>query len=142
VPRQTILVVDDEETICEIVSRLLQTEGYLCVTAYSGEAALEWLRTNTPWPDLFILDVRLPGMSGPEFLLETLRMRQGTPVLYVSGYPKHMLEKGQDFSRSVEFLPKPFTTEQLVRSVQRLLSVPSSPPPPDSPDLTQIPRAS
>ncbi len=140
--RQTILVVDDEETICEIVSRLLQNEGYLCVTAHSGEAALEWLRTDAAWPDLFILDVRLPGMSGPEFLLETLRMRQGTPVLYISGYPQHMIEKGQDFSTSVDFLPKPFTTEQLVRSVQRLLSVQSSLTPPQSPGLTRIPRAS
>jgi len=94
VSRQTILVVDDEETICEIVSRPLQNEGFLCVTAHSGEAALEWLRTNTRWPDLFIIDVRLPGMSGPEFLLETLRIRQGTPVLYISGYPQHILEKG------------------------------------------------
>jgi two-component system, cell cycle sensor histidine kinase and response regulator CckA len=142
VPRQTILVVDDEETICEIVSRLLQTEGYLCVTAHSGEAALEWLRTNSPWPDLFILDVRLPGMSGPEFLLETLRMHQGTPVLYISGYPEHILENGQDLSTSVQFLPKPFTTEQLVRSVKHLLSIESSPTPTQSPGLTQIPRAS
>jgi DNA-binding NtrC family response regulator len=142
VPRRTILVVDDEETICEIVSRLLQNEGYLCVTAYSGEAALEWLRTHTPWPDLFILDVQLPGMSGPEFLLETLKMHQGTPVLYISGYPQHMLEKGQDFSTSVDFLPKPFTSEQLAGSVQRLLSVQSSPTPPQSTGLTHIPRAS
>jgi two-component system, cell cycle sensor histidine kinase and response regulator CckA len=133
VPRQTILVVDDEETICEIVSRLLQKEGYLCVTAHSGEAALEWLRTNTPWPDLFILDVQLPGMSGPEFLLETLGMHQGTPVLYISGYPQHMLEKCTDLSTAVEFLPKPFTSEQLVWSVQRLLSVESSPTPPKAP---------
>jgi CheY-like chemotaxis protein len=115
-------------------------EGYVCVTAKSGEAALEWLRTNSPRPDLFILDVRLPGMSGPEFLLETLRMHQGTPVLYISGYPAPILEKGLDLSTSVDFLPKPFTSEQLVRAVQRLLSAQSSPTPPQSPAL--IPRAS
>jgi two-component system, cell cycle sensor histidine kinase and response regulator CckA len=139
---QTILVVDDEETICEIVSRLLQNEGFLCVTAHSGEAALEWLRTHTPWPDLFIIDVRLPGMSGPEFLLETLRIRQGTPVLYISGYPQHILEKGVDLSTSVDFLPKPFTSDQLVRLVQRLLSIKPSDTPPQGPGLTEIPRAS
>jgi two-component system, cell cycle sensor histidine kinase and response regulator CckA len=83
----TVLVVEDEETICQIVTRLLQNEDVLCVTAHSGEAALEWLRSNKSWPDLFIVDVVLPGISGPEFVLETMRMRHGTPILYMSGYP-------------------------------------------------------
>jgi DNA-binding NtrC family response regulator len=68
--------VDDEETICEIVTRTLQDVGLVCATAQTAEAALEWLRTN-PWPDLFIVDVRLPGMSGPEFVIETMHIRQG-----------------------------------------------------------------
>jgi CheY-like chemotaxis protein len=64
----TVLVVDDEETICEIVTRTLQDVGLVCVTAHTAEAALEWLRIH-PWPDLFIVDVRLPGMSGQEFVI-------------------------------------------------------------------------
>jgi two-component system cell cycle sensor histidine kinase/response regulator CckA len=120
----TVLVVDDEEVICQIVSRALEDEGLVCVTAHSAEAALEWLRTNKSWPDLFIVDVRLPGMSGPEFVIEAVRIRQGTPILYISGYPQAMLED-RTLSDTVAYLPKPFTHEQLLGAVRRLLSVQS-----------------
>jgi DNA-binding NtrC family response regulator len=121
VSRQTILVVDDEEMICEIVSRLLKVEGFLCVTAHSGEAALEWLRTN-PWPDLLIVDIQLGGMSGIEFVLESLKQHPGTPVLYISGYSQTMPEADRYLGSAVEFLPKPFAPEQLLSCVGRLLA--------------------
>jgi two-component system cell cycle sensor histidine kinase/response regulator CckA len=121
----TVLVVDDEETICQIVTRALQEEGLVCVTAHSGEAALEWLRTSKPWPDLFIVDVRLPGMSGPEFVIEAVRIRQGAPVLYISAFAQAMLEDHPTLSDAVAFLPKPFTHAQLLGAVRRLLSVES-----------------
>ena len=54
-----VLVVDDEDTICQIVTRTLQDEGIVCITAHTGEAALEWLRTN-PWPDLSLLMLSCP----------------------------------------------------------------------------------
>ena len=121
----TVLVVEDEETICEIIARFLKDDGLTCITAASGEAALEWLQTNKPWPDLFIVDVRLPGMSGPEFVLEAMRTRQGTPILYISGYPQQLLEN-QPLGDTVAFLPKPFGAEQLLHAVRQMLSIKSS----------------
>ncbi len=120
-----VLVVDDEETICEIVTRTLQDEGLVCITAHSGEAALEWLRTN-PWPELFVVDIRLPGMSGPEFVMEAMRIRQGTPVLYISGYSVEMLAGTFRPSDTLAFLPKPFGYDQLLGAVRRLLSTRSA----------------
>jgi two-component system cell cycle sensor histidine kinase/response regulator CckA len=121
VPRQTILVVYDEEMICRIVSRQLEGEGFLCITAHSGEAALEWLRTN-PWPDLFIVDIQLGSMSGIEFVLESLKQHPGTPVLFISGYSQTMPEGDRDLGSAVEFLPKPFAPDQLLACVRQLLA--------------------
>lgn len=115
-----VLVVDDEDTICQIVSRFLKDEGIVCITAHTCEAALEELHTN-PWPDLFIVDVRLPGMSGPEFVPEAQRIRQGTPVLYISGYPEPMIELHYSLGDTAAFLPKPFGYEQLITAVRSLL---------------------
>jgi two-component system, cell cycle sensor histidine kinase and response regulator CckA len=115
-----VLVVDDEETICEIVTRILRDAGMACITAHTAEAALEWLRTN-PWPDLFIVDVRLPNMSRPELVLETMRIRQGTPVLYISGYPRTTVMDDHSLDETVSFLPKPFGYEELTAAVRRLL---------------------
>jgi len=126
VPRRTILVLDDEEILCEIVSRLLEEEGFRCTTAHSGEAALEWLRANQPWPDLFIVDIQLGGMSGTDFVLETAKQHPGTPVLYISGYSQIMLRADQYLGNTSTFLPKPFTSAQLMRSVRRLLPIPAS----------------
>jgi two-component system, cell cycle sensor histidine kinase and response regulator CckA len=81
--------------------------------------------SNKPWPDLFIIDVRLPGMSGPEFALEDLRIRQSTPIQYISGYAQALLED-HALSDTVAFLPKPFTYEQLLDAVRRLLSLKSA----------------
>ena len=125
--RQTILVVDDEKIICEIVSRLLEDEGFLCITAHSGEAALEWLRANQPWPDLFIVDIQFGGMSGTEFALEAMQLHPGARVLYISGYSQSMLRGDQYLGNSSRFLPKPFTHKQLMRSVRQLLAI--QPPP-------------
>lgn len=119
-PPPVVLVVDDEDTICQILSRFLKDEGIVCATAHSGEAALQWLRTNS-WPDLLIVDVRLPGMSGPEFVAETQRIRQGTRVLYISGYPEPMFQETYCLGDTAAFLPKPFGYEQLTTTVRRLL---------------------
>jgi two-component system cell cycle sensor histidine kinase/response regulator CckA len=114
-----VLAVDDEATICEIVSRTLREAGMVCVTTRTAEAALEWLRSN-PWPDLLIVDVRLPGMTGPELVLETMRIRQGTPVLYISGYAEAMVDEFP-VGDNTGFLPKPFGCEQLTAAVRSLL---------------------
>jgi DNA-binding NtrC family response regulator len=115
-----VLVVDDEDTICQIVTRFLKDEGIVCITAHSGEAALEQLRTH-PWPDLFIVDVRLPGMSGPELVAEAHRIRPGIPVLHISGYPEPMLQENYCLGDTTAFLPEPFGYEQLITAVRHLL---------------------
>ncbi|HON23170.1 MAG TPA: response regulator, partial [Syntrophales bacterium] len=64
--RKTILIVDDEETICQSLSGILRDEGYETVTAGSGEEALKIIEEEMP--NLVLLDIWLPGMDGIEVL--------------------------------------------------------------------------
>ncbi|MCK4532079.1 MAG: response regulator, partial [Candidatus Aenigmarchaeota archaeon] len=59
-----IMVVDDEESLIELVTAVLEQEGYEIITAMNGEEALERLKTEKP--DLILLDMMMPGMSGRE----------------------------------------------------------------------------
>ena len=68
-----------------------------------------------------IVDVKLPGMSGPEFVTETKRIRENTPVLHISGCGKGMVKDHYLLSDTVTFLPKPFGYEQLTSAVRRRL---------------------
>ena len=71
VPRERILVVDDEASIRELVTAYLDKEGFEVDQAGDGEAALERFRQMTP--DLVILDLRLPGIGGLDVLREIRR---------------------------------------------------------------------
>src|SRR5439155_3715726 len=87
VQRPTVLVVEDEFATREMLRDLLSDAGYHVVTAEDGATALGALDRSEVWPDLVILDMRMPFMDGPTFF-ECLRSRaesRDTPVLVVSG---------------------------------------------------------
>ncbi len=63
-PRETILIVDDEEDIVELIKYNLKTEGYVILTAGTGEQAIKSARKSRP--DLIVLDLMLPGIDGLE----------------------------------------------------------------------------
>jgi CheY-like chemotaxis protein len=74
---KTVLVVDDDRDIREVVTDALQAEGYDVVTANDGRAAIDWLRGAGAAPGLILLDLMMPGMDGAQFRAE----QQRDPVL-------------------------------------------------------------
>ena len=111
----TILVVDDDPAICDLITDLLSDEGYDARSAPDGRAALEHI-TNNP-PDLIISDVMMPRCDGLS-VLQTLR-RAGVmiPVVLMSAVPlKHGIA-------GAPVMPKPFNLDALLAQVQRLLAI-------------------
>ena len=107
---QTILVVDDDDGVREILAETLEELGYRVLRASSGEEALDRLDGRDD-PDMVISDVRMPGMSGLE-LAECIRERGlCTKLLLISGYflPQALNER---------FLRKPFHMHELQSAVQ------------------------
>ncbi len=117
--RRRILVVEDDRTLRQALSFNLTREGYDVTTAADGEAALDAARNQRP--DLMLLDVMLPGMSGLEVLRVLRREGFDTPVIIVSA-------KGEEIDRVVglkvgadDYVTKPFSRPELLARVEALL---------------------
>lgn len=116
-----ILVVDDDEQLCLLVSRLLQMDGHDVDVASSGDAALELLRSDLF--DAMLLDIVMPGKGGIETIMEIRSTQPDIPIIVMSG--KIPVEDAS-VTRLVErygalsILAKPFSADEL-RSIVRLV---------------------
>lgn len=119
----TILVIDDEPSLVALTARMLELEGYAPVPLQSPPLALAFLAGGGAC-DLLIADVRMPAMSGFELAQCAHRRRPELPVLFISGYVESDYAGDGGFH---DFLAKPFTQEQLLTAVRRLLAAPSRP---------------
>ncbi|MGH7345521.1 MAG: response regulator, partial [Candidatus Rokuibacteriota bacterium] len=106
-----ILVVEDDERLAEVFRDFTAELGYLPIVVGSAEAALEALTSARP--DAILLDVRLPGMSGVEFLNLAEVRDSGVPVVVVSGVATEMEARACLKLGALDFIRKPVTLERL-----------------------------
>ena len=119
-----ILVVDDDRIVLDSCRRVLETEGYRVSVVSSAREAIEFLETE--YIDLMIMDVKMPEKDGT-FILEKIREKwpleywPELPVLVMSGYPTpdtiHDIRK----RGARDFIPKPFTPDELLEAVHKAL---------------------
>ncbi len=118
---ETILIVDDEEALVRVARRMLESAGYLTLTATSGEEALRLLdRLGGPL-HLLLTDVVMPGMGGPELATRVLARHPETRVLFTSGYADDVALRDAIQERAQLLLPKPYDTNGLRRMVREAL---------------------
>ena len=118
---ETIMLVEDEAVVRRLVAEILESSGYTVLQAGDGPSALELLRRNNRRVDLLLTDVVMPGMSGREVAQAVTSIRPGTQVLYMSGYTGSVIDHHGILEHGVAFLQKPFTAEDLTRSIRMLL---------------------
>ena len=118
---ETILIIDDDVAIGNLEQEVLEREGYLVQRAYSGTEALLLLKEKKP--DMILLDLMLPGMSGEGILPQI----QGIPVIVVSA--KTAVEDKVELllGGAVDYLTKPFDTKELLARIKVRLREKSSP---------------
>jgi CheY-like chemotaxis protein len=122
---RTILVVDDEQDILNLVQSALNRVGFNVIQAQSGDIALQ-LFGKLPGPiDLLLTDVVMPGMSGPMLVDRLLAMQPNLPVLFMSGYDDRQVVQRYVLKEGFALLSKPFTLEILTAKVHDML--PSGP---------------
>ena len=116
--KQRILVVDDDPTISDVVTRYLQSDGYDVDVAFDGEEALEHARAF--YPDLVVLDLMLPKLDGLE-VCRLLRSQGSVPIIMLTA-------KGDEMDRLVglnlgadDYIAKPFSPRELVARVKAVL---------------------
>jgi CheY-like chemotaxis protein len=120
---ETLLLVEDEDFVRELVSDFLKASGYTVITASSAEDALGIVDApDAPPIDLLVTDVVLPGLNGAR-LAELLKARMPRlEALYISGYPGDAMFRGDLFDPGPAFLAKPFTRHVLTRKVREILN--------------------
>lgn len=108
---KTIAIIDDDVYIGDMLSEVLTREGYSVLRAYSGTEALYLLEQNKP--DLILLDLMLPGISGEEVLPHI----KGIPVIILSAKVDIRDKVNLLLSGAVDYMTKPFNTEELLARI-------------------------
>lgn len=115
---RSVLFVDDEELLRDVVVEALQDRGYEVLVAADGPGALEMLR-GPARIDAMLSDVSMPnGMSGIELAAEASRIRPGIGVILASGFAKGQLP---ETPKDAVFLPKPYRIGDLIERLERIL---------------------
>ena len=118
---ETILVVDDEDSIRELVKQVLEQYGYQVLQAHNGERALEIYRDHAGRIDLVILDLGMPGMSGHVCLKRLLDLDPDLKVIIASGYSPNDSAKETKDSGAAGFIGKPYRLTDLLNTIRQIL---------------------
>jgi len=119
--RETILLVEDEATLRELVRACLQQAGYTVLVAEDGYEAMEIASKHSGEIDLLLTDVVMPGLSGLEVARRLREQRPQTKVLYVSGYLDAASLAQESLGGDAAFLEKPFRLQVLTHKLREVL---------------------
>jgi signal transduction histidine kinase/ActR/RegA family two-component response regulator len=118
---ETVLLVEDEESVRELVRLTLVSRGYKVLEAENGECGLHIADSFKENIDILITDVMMPGMGGRELAKRLLELRPGISVLYLSGYTEDSVITQGSSGPPTAFLQKPFTLQNLAKKVREVL---------------------
>jgi CheY-like chemotaxis protein len=124
--RPLVLLADDFVDACEMYAEYLRTHGYGVVTATDGVAAVEAARRHRP--DIMLLDIRMPGMTGTE-ALQLLKADPSFATVPIVALTAHALPEERDNALRAgfdAFLSKPILPEQLVRHLAEMIGAPAA----------------
>ncbi len=117
---ETILVVDDEKAMREVLVQTLRAAGYSVIEAAGGPEALREAAEPSAAIALVLTDVMMPGMSGTELATRLRRARPGLRVVYMSGATREALRQ-RDEAIDAPFLWKPFSADELTQTIRQAL---------------------
>lgn len=119
---ETILVVEDEEAVRELIREVLDRRGHKVLAAAEAQEAIDLLARFSGTVDLVISDIVMPGMSGPDLIRQLGRSHPGMKVLYISGYTDDAVVYRGHVDAGVAYLEKPFSSDVLVWKVREVLA--------------------
>jgi CheY-like chemotaxis protein len=115
--KETVLVVDDEEMVLTMAEMVLKSRGYRVLTAASGEEALEVIAQTKSLIDLMITDMVMPKMNGRELIEKVRVITPSTRIVCGTACTRSVV-----IEKQLDFLTKPFTSQQLLRKVKEALT--------------------
>jgi PAS domain S-box-containing protein len=118
---ETVLVVEDEDSVRMLIVEVLAELGYKALQASSGDGALAHIKSQTPI-ELLITDVGLPGMNGRQVAEIARKSRPELPVLFVTGYAPNAAVRANFLDPGMEMISKPFAVGELGAKVGTMLA--------------------
>ena len=118
---ETVLLVEDDETVLALCSTVLQTHGYTVLEADGAKAAIDICRGHRDTIHLLISDVVMPGSNGPALAIEIRDARPGIRTLFMSGYTEETMQQYGFSSHNAGFIQKPFSASALAKKVRQVL---------------------
>jgi len=118
----TVLIVEDDEGIRELASKVLSRHGFVVLVASCGDEARGVSERHDAAIDLLLSDVVMPGMSGPQVAAMLTEMRPSMKVVYMSGYTDDAIVRHGVMANDMAFLQKPFTPDRLTNKILEVLN--------------------
>jgi CheY-like chemotaxis protein len=122
---ETVLLVEDEESLRRLAERVLRANGYKVISAADGKAALAAAERHGKPVDLLLTDLIMPGMNGRELALVLARRKLARRTLYMSGYTDEAIVKHGVLEPGLAFIYKSFTVEALSAKLREVLDGPA-----------------
>ena len=120
--RPTVLVVDDEEDLRDIMRRMLDRRGFDTLVAGDSETAIATCRDHAGAIDILVTDLGLPGASGGELSRAAIALRPRMGVVYISGLPKDIAVTKGLIADDALLVKKPFTADLLIEALRVVIA--------------------
>jgi signal transduction histidine kinase len=117
---ETVLVVEDQPMLRELIQRMLESGGYKVLSAGTPADGLQLARSQSGPIDMILTDVIMPGMSGRALIERVLQMRPGTKALFMSAYSEDIVDHHGQLLRGANFIGKPFTKRDLCLKIREV----------------------
>jgi two-component system, cell cycle sensor histidine kinase and response regulator CckA len=118
---ETILLAEDHVGLRELAQEILEALGYHVVVATNGKEAVELFKTTPGQIDLAILDVVMPGLSGPDVYLEMSAIRPSLAVVFATGYTAEAASLTSLVKKGATVLQKPYSAKTLSQAIRGAL---------------------
>ncbi|MEV6600702.1 response regulator [Actinoplanes sp. NPDC051346] len=120
--RPTVLVVDDEDDLRDIMRRMLERRGFSALIAGNADQALTVCRDHPGDIDVLVTDLTLPDVSGGQVARDCTQMRPAMGVVFISGLPKDMAVAKGLIDEDAVLVKKPFTADLLLTALRSMLA--------------------
>jgi CheY-like chemotaxis protein len=127
--QHTVLVVEDDPGVSDLLREVLERANYTVLTAASAKEALDRFQQHADKIQLLLSDVDLPDRSGVELARQIRQQRPGLPLALMSGYPESFIPDRETLPADVPVLPKPLRLDALLAKVRELLQGKTEPTP-------------
>jgi CheY-like chemotaxis protein len=117
---ETVLLVEDDDSLRALTERILHRRGYVVLSAATAAEAIRLAATHDRI-DLLLTDVVMPDSSGPEIAVALRRQHPALPVVYMSGYAESILATRTELPAGATLLHKPVSAHQLLSTIPRVM---------------------